>query len=71
MELTKDEALELMDLQFKVLSAEADLRALLSERKAMIEKLASVYGVDLKQFNIDVRHGCFVPCKEKPDGQPT
>ena len=63
-ELTKSESLALMNLQFTVLAAEADLKDLYAKRTAMMNKLTEAYKVDPAKFELDIANGRFVPKKE-------
>lgn len=66
-ELTKQEALVLMDMHYKVLSLEADLKAAYEDRSKMIETLYIVHNIDKSQYNIDIKSGTFVKIEKKEE----
>jgi hypothetical protein len=58
-QLTKEEALTLMNLQTRAVLATAD-------RNEYAEQLYLKYGLSPEVYNIDIEHGCFVPRQGLP-----
>lgn len=59
-ELSKEESLELVNLQYTIQAAEADLKELYVKREAMIDAFLSHYKLDPKdrsEYMLDVKRG--------------
>ena len=62
-ELTKDEALQLQNYQFRAISAQGDLND-------FVGMLVAKYGVAMATHNLELETGRFVPIEEGEDETP-
>ena len=68
-DLTKDEALEVQDLKFKVLMTDADLRQLRAKLESLVTDLSRKYKAPLDDFQLNTREGTFVKVPKNGNGQ--
>ncbi len=70
-ELSKEDALGLMSMQYTVGSVEANLQQLVSRRQDLIKRLEDKYKLSINDYIFDISTGFFVPRKvETADKKP-
>jgi hypothetical protein len=72
-ELTKEEALQVMSLQFNLIVLQEQANSLMARREELTKRMETKYKISFQNYSLDVNTGYFVPRPqegEAPAGEP-